>query len=236
MAISVHSPRRLFKRCKSQQSCTLRVTVPVHLGNYLLNLLCGNCIELTEATELIFTARHRYKPETLLSPVEDNLGTVYSRYRGSAAQQNPQPSDETIAGSTTINSPSRQFVSSKVARVRRLDVATSTPEAQICGSTNVFVHEYEFDNRIQGSNESLQEFFTDLQSLLNKCQYEDCCKTATKISCKERVLLARLVACIRSNDLRKSLLCMKDLTLEKAFQHVQDQTTPQFRPLSFLLK
>ena len=108
-------------------------------------------------------------------------------------------------------------------------------QTQVCGSTSVFVHEYEFHNRIQGSNESFQEFYTDLQSLLSKCQYEDCCKTATKMSCKERVLLARLVAGIRSNDLRKSLLCMQDLTLEKAVQHVQvDEATSiqatQFSP------
>ena len=46
------------------------------------------------------------------------------------------------------------------------------------------------------------------------------------MSCKERVLLARLVAGIRSNDVRKSLLCMQDLTLEKAVQHIQvDEAT-----------
>ena len=55
------------------------------------------------------------------------------------------------------------------------------------------------------------------------------------MSCKERVLLARLVASVRSNDLRKSLLCMQDLTLEKAVQHVQvDEATSiqatQFSP------
>ena len=99
-------------------------------------------------------------------------------------------------------------------------------QTQVCGSTSVFVHECEFHNRIQGSNESFQEFYTDLQSLLSNCQYEDCCKTATKTSCKERVLLARLVAVIRSNDLRKSILCMQDLTLEKAVQHIQvDEAT-----------
>ena len=38
------------------------------------------------------------------------------------------------------------------------------------------------------------------------------------MSCKERVLLSRLVAGIRSNDLRSSSLCMKDLTLENAVQ------------------
>ena len=197
------------------------------------------------------------------------------------------------ASSTTTNSPSLQFISSEIARVPHLDVASTTPDGfqiwkqrwssavtitgftalsqetqlalftnvlsddtvkkmnllalpdvnaiieafqtQVCGSTSVFVHEYEFHNRIQGSNESFQEFYTDLQSLFSKCQYEDCCKTATKMSCKERVLLARLVAGIRSTDLRKSLLCIQDLTLEKAVQHVQiDEVTSilatQFSP------
>jgi len=95
-------------------------------------------------------------------------------------------------------------------------------QIQVCGSTSVFVDECEFYK----SNESFQEFFTNLQSLLNKCQYEDFWKTVTKMSCKERVLLARLVTGIRSNDLRKRLLCMKDLTLEKAVHHVQvDEAT-----------
>ena len=35
MEIFVHSPRRLLKRRKSQQSCTLGVTVLVHFRNYL---------------------------------------------------------------------------------------------------------------------------------------------------------------------------------------------------------
>ena len=108
-------------------------------------------------------------------------------------------------------------------------------QTQVCGSTSVFVHENEFHSRIQGSNESFQEFYTDLQSLLSKCQYKDYCKTATKMSCKERVLLARLVAGMRSNDLRKSLLCMQDQTLERAVQHVKvDEATSiqatQFSP------
>ena len=99
-------------------------------------------------------------------------------------------------------------------------------QTQVCGSTSVFVHGYEFHNRIQGPNESLQKFYTDLQSLLNKYRYEDCCKTTTRMSCKERALLVRLIAGIRSNDLRKSLLCMQDLTLGKAAQHVQvDEAT-----------
>ena len=46
------------------------------------------------------------------------------------------------------------------------------------------------------------------------------------MSCKERILLARLVAGIRSNKVRKSLLCIEDLTLEKAVRHVQvDEAT-----------
>ena len=64
-------------------------------------------------------------------------------------------------------------------------------------------------------------------------QYEDCCKTATKMSCKERVLLARLVAGTRSNDLRKSLLCNKDLTLEKAVHHVKDDEATSIQATQF---
>ena len=46
------------------------------------------------------------------------------------------------------------------------------------------------------------------------------------MSCKECVLLARSVAEIRSNDLRKSRSCIKELTLEKNGQLVQvDETT-----------
>ena len=36
---------------------------------------------------------------------------------------------------------------------------------QVCGSLSIFVHEYEFHNRSQGTNESFEEFFTDLQTL-----------------------------------------------------------------------
>ena len=57
---------------------------------------------------------------------------------------------------------------------------------------------------------------------------------ATKMSCKpERVLLARLVAGIRSNDLRKSLLCNKDLTLAKAVQHVKDDEATSIQATQF---
>ena len=97
---------------------------------------------------------------------------------------------------------------------------------QVCGSSSMFVHEYEFHKRVQGSNELFEEFYNDLQSLLNKCQYRDCCKTLTRMSCKDRILLARLVAGIRSNDIRKGLLCIKDLTLDKAVQHIKvDEAT-----------
>ena len=47
-------------------------------------------------------------------------------------------------------------------------------QRQVCGSSNIFVHEYEFHKRVQGSNESFDEFYNDLQTLLNKCQYKDC--------------------------------------------------------------
>ena len=184
----------------------------------------------------------------------------------------PKPSEETTASPPATTRPNLQFISSEIARVPKLDIATSTPDGfqiwkqrwnsavtitafsdlpgetqhalftnvlnddtvrrmnisglhdvnaiiesfqtQVCGSTSIFVHEYEFHNRSQGANESFEEFYIDLQSLLNKCQYEDCCKTQSRMSCKERVLLARLVAGISSNEVHKSLLCIKDLTLE----------------------
>ena len=83
-------PRRLLDRHKSQQSRTLAVTILVHLGNYLRNLLCGHRPFwrpfYTLATDVIFTSRDRDKTEALLSPVEGSLDTVYSRYTGYAAQ------------------------------------------------------------------------------------------------------------------------------------------------------
>ena len=41
------------------------------------------------------------------------------------------------------------------------------------------------------------------------------------MSCKACILLARLVAGIRCNEVLKGLLCIKDVTLEKAVQRVQ---------------
>ena len=40
----------------------------------------------------------------------------------------PEPPDEASASSTTTNSPSLQFISSEIARVPHLDVASSTPD------------------------------------------------------------------------------------------------------------
>ena len=97
---------------------------------------------------------------------------------------------------------------------------------QVCGTSNMFVHEYEFHKRIQGANESFDEFYNDLQTLLNKCQYKDCCQSSTQMSCKDRILLARLVAGIKSHDIRKGLLCIQDLTLDKAVKYIQvDEAT-----------
>ena len=106
-------------------------------------------------------------------------------------------------------------------------------QTQVCGSSSIVVHEYEFHNRSEGTNESFEEFYTDLQTLLNKCHYEDCCKTETRMSCKECILLARLVAGIRSNEVLKSLLCIKGLTLEKAVQHVQVNEATSFQANQF---
>ena len=57
-------------------------------------------------------------------------------------------------------------------------------QCQVCGSSNIFVHEYEFHKRVQGSNELFDEFYNDLQTLLNKCQYKDCCQSSTQMLCK----------------------------------------------------
>ena len=53
------------------------------------------------------------------------------------------------------------------------------------------------------------------------------------MSYKERVLLARLVACISSEEVRKSLLCINDLTLEKAFQHDKVDEATSFQANQF---
>ena len=73
----------------------------------------------------------------------------------------------------------------------------------------------------------LKNFTLKLQPPLNKYHFQDCCKTETRMSCKERILLAVLEDGIRSNEVRKSLLCIKDINLEKNVQHfqVQDKAT-----------
>ena len=110
-------------------------------------------------------------------------------------------------------------------------------QRQVCGSSNIFVHEYQFHKRVQGSNESFDEFYNDLQTLLNKCQYKDCCQSSTRMSCKNRILLARLVAGIKSHDIRKGLLCIQDLTLDKAVQYIQvDEATTSSQADKFLTK
>jgi hypothetical protein len=109
-------------------------------------------------------------------------------------------------------------------------------QRQVCGSSNIFVHEYEFHKRVQGSNESFDEFYNDLQTLLNKCQYKDCCQSSTRMSCKNRILLARLVAGIKSHDIRKGLLCIQDLTLDKAVQYIQVDEATSSQADKFLTK
>ncbi|XP_020623162.1 uncharacterized protein LOC110060711 [Orbicella faveolata] len=106
-------------------------------------------------------------------------------------------------------------------------------QIQVCGSSGIFVHEYKFHNRSQGTNESFEEFYTDLQTLLNKCHFEDCCKTEARMSCKDSILSARLKADIRSNEVCKGLLCIKDLTLEKALKHVQVDEATSFQANQF---
>ena len=111
-------------------------------------------------------------------------------------------------------------------------------QRQVCGrlSSNMFVHEYEFHKRIQGSNESFDKFYNDLQTLLNKFQYKDCCQSSTQMSCKNRILLARLVASIKSHDIRKGLLCIQDLTLDKAVKYIQVDETTSSQADNFLTK
>ena len=46
-------------------------------------------------------------------------------------------------------------------------------------------------------------------------------------------LLARLVACISSEEVRKSLFCIKDLTLEKAVQHDKVDEATSFQTNQF---
>ncbi|CAB4042111.1 Hypothetical predicted protein [Paramuricea clavata] len=119
------------------------------------------------------------------------------------------------------------------------DVETRLIESfqrQVCGSSNIFVHEYEFHKRVQGSNESFDEFYNDLQTLLNKCQYKDCCQSSTRMSCKNRILLASLVAGIKFHDIRKGLLCIQDLTLDKAVQYIQVDEATSSQADKFLTK
>ena len=79
-------------------------------------------------------------------------------------------------------------------------------QIQVPGSSSIFDHEYEFHNKSHGTNKSFRVFYTDMQTLLNKCHYKDCRKTETRMSCKRCVILARLVAGIRSNEVHKSLV------------------------------
>lgn len=108
-------------------------------------------------------------------------------------------------------------------------------QTQVCGSTSIFVRQYKFHKRPQGPNESFEEFYIDLQYLLNNYPYEDCCKTESRMSCKERVFPSRLVAGISSYEVRKSLSCIQDLTLGKAVQHVKvdEATSFQVKQLSY---
>ena len=43
-------------------------------------------------------------------------------------KQSPKPSDVASASSATTNTSSLQFISSEIARVPRLDIATSSPD------------------------------------------------------------------------------------------------------------
>ena len=108
-------------------------------------------------------------------------------------------------------------------------------QRQVCGSSNMFVREYELHKRVQGSNELFDEFYHDLQTLLNKCQYKDCCQSTTQMSCKDRILLARLVAGIKSHDIR-NVLCIQDLTLDKAVQYIQVDEATSSQADKFLTK
>ena len=104
-------------------------------------------------------------------------------------------------------------------------------QIQVCGSSSIM--DTSFTTGLKGQTSLLKKLHTDLQTQLNKCHYEDCCKTETKMSCKERILVARLVAGIRSSEVRNSLLCIRDLTLEKAVQHVQVDKVTSFQANQF---
>ena len=56
------------------------------------------------------------------------------------------------------------------------------------------------------------------------------------MSCKNRILLARLVAGIKSHDIRKGLLCIQDLTLDKAVQYIQVDEATSSQAHKFLTK
>ena len=54
--------------------------------------------------------------------------------------------------------------------LRDVNAIIESFQTLVCGKTNVFVYEFEFHNRVKSPNESFKEFYTDLQSLLKKCQ------------------------------------------------------------------
>ena len=115
--------------------------------------------------------------------------------------------------SETMNNPGHQPVSATVKSFWN----------KVFGSSRVFVHEYEFDKRSQGLNQSTEDFCNDLQSVLNKWpnngidvrSWQEC------PACEDRILLATLVAGIKSNDVCKGPLCFKYHTLEKAVQRIE---------------
>ena len=57
-------------------------------------------------------------------------------------------------------------------RLQDVQTLIESFQRQVCDSSNTFVHENEFHRREQGSNQSFDEFYNDLQMLLNKCQYK----------------------------------------------------------------
>ena len=49
-----------------------------------------------------------------------------------------------------------------ISGLQDVNAITESFQAQVYGTTSIFVHEYEFHNRSQGANEPFEEFYIDL--------------------------------------------------------------------------
>ena len=89
---------------------------------------------------------------------------------------------------------------------------------------------------MNSTNEFRRVLHYDLQTLLNKCQYKDCCQSSTQMSGKQRILFARLVPGIKYHGIGKGLLCIQDLTLDKAVKYIQVAEATSSQADKFLTK